>query len=323
MKRIARSFTASACVLAVGFAGPMVARSRAATDVCRSTTRLAKQACQAQARSSKLVAVGKCDNLTDTAAQGACNDQAIADANDALMTCMDEHAVRRTSCKRLGPAAYDPVIDPGNFPAVPKIDNPYFPLIPGKTFVYEGQMSQGFEQDEFVITHNTKVIMGVTCVEVHDIVKTNDELTEDTLDWLAQDNAGNVWYFGEHTMELVGGLATTLEGSFVAGIDGAKPGIIMEANPAIGDFYRQEFDLRNAEDFAEVVSLNETATVPCGMAQGCEGSGTYDHVLKTLETTPLEPDLHENKFYVLGIGNISTVDVDTGEKSELVKIITE
>src|SRR5262249_54383153 len=155
-------------------------------------------------------------------------------------------------------------------------------------------------------------------VEVHDSVKTNDELTEDTLDWLAQDNDGNVWYFGEHTMELAGGLATTLDGTFVAGENRAKPGIIMEASPAIGDFYRQEFDLRNAEDYAEVVSLNETVTVPCGMDQGCTGSGTYDHVLKTLETTPLEPDLHENKFYAQGIGNLSTVNVDTGETSLLV-----
>jgi hypothetical protein len=59
------------------------------------------------------------------------------------------------------------------------------------------------------------------------------------------------------------------------------------------------------------------------MDQGCTGSGTYDHALKTTETTPLEPDLHENKFYARDIGNLSTVNVDTGETSVLVKIITE
>ena len=313
-----------ACVLAatLGFAGPTVARSRGAADVCHATSVLAIHACQGDARASKSVALGKCDNVTDVAAKKACTDQAAADAKDALQTCMDEHDVRQTSCKKLGPTAYEPAILPANFPSVPKIDNPFFPLTPGKTYVYEGQMETGFERDEFAVTQNTKDIMGVTCVEVHDTVTTNDELTEDTLDWFAQDNAGAVWYFGEHTMELVGGLATTLEGSFVAGLDGAKPGIIMEANSTVGDFYRQEFDLRNAEDFAEVTSLDETVTVPCGAAQGCTGSGTYDHVLKTTETTPLEPDLHENKFYASGIGNLSTVNVDTGETSQLVMIIT-
>ena len=143
------------------------------------------------------------------------------------------------------------------------------------------------------------------------------------LSWLAQDDDGNVWYFGEHTMELAGGLATTLEGTFVAGVDGAKPGIVMEANPAIGDFYRQEFDLANAEDFAEVVSLDATRTVPCGVAQGCAGNGTYDHLLETAESTPLEPDLHEHKFYAAGVGNIATVNVDTGETTALVAIVSE
>jgi len=307
---------------ALGFAGPTVARSRAASDVCHATSVLAIRSCEGDARASKSVALGKCANVIDAAMKKTCTDQATADAKDALQTCKDERTVRQTSCKKLGPTAYDPVIDPANFPLVPKIDNPFFPLTPGKTYVYEGQMAQGFEHDEFIVTHNTKVIMNVTCVEVRDTVKTNNEVTEDTLDWFAQDNAGNVWYFGEHTMELVGGLATTLEGTFLAGVDRAKPGIIMEATPAVGDFYRQEFDLRNAEDFAEVVSLNETVTIPCGAAQGCTGTGTYDHALKTLETTPLEPDLHENKFYASGIGNLSTVNVDTGEKSELVMILT-
>ena len=313
---------AGALVAALGLPGPTVARSRAASDICRATSVLAIRACEADARAGKLVALGTCGNVSDAAAKKACTDQATADAKDVLKTCADERAVRQTSCKKLGPAAYEPPIDPANFPLVPKIDNPFFPLTPGKTYVYEGQMQTGFEHDEFAITHNTKVIMGVTCVEVRDTVKTNGEVTEDTLDWFAQDNAGAVWYFGEHTMELVGGLATTLEGSFVTGIDRAKPGIIMEANPAVGDFYRQEFDLRNAEDFAEVTGLDETVTVPCGAAQGCTGSGTYDHVLKTSETTPLEPDLHEDKFYVRDVGNLSTVNTDTGETSKLVMIIT-
>jgi len=217
--------------------------------------------------------------------------------------------VRQTACQRLGGQPYDPVIDPANF--VDTIDNPYFPLKPGTAFIYEGRTAGDLVHTEFFVTHKTVKILGVTTVEVHDTVTTNGELTEDTLDWFAQDKEGNVWYFGENTMELVGGRPSTLAGTFTAGADGAKPGIIMEARPAIGDFYRQEFALGEAEDFAEVKSLSDTVAVP---------AGTFAHCLRTRETTPLEPDLKEAKWYAPGVGNILTKDLRTGEKSELIRI---
>ena len=173
-------------------------------------------------------------------------------------------------------------------------------------------MPGGFERDEFAVTHNTRVILGVTCIEVHDSVFTNGVLTEDTLDWFAQDRDGNVWYFGENTHELEDGLITTIAGTFMGGVNGDKPGIIMKAHPAVGDFYRQEFSLNNAEDFAQTLSLNEVVTVR---------AGTFNHCLKSEETTPLEPDLLEDKFYAPRVGNILTVDVHTGARSELVRII--
>src|SRR5262249_29727257 len=199
----------------------------------------------------------------------ACQDQAVTDLNDAQQTCQGGFDVRQTTCDKLGPAPYDPVIDPANF--VTTIDNPYFPLPPGTTLIYEGQMPDGLERDEMAVTHNTRVILGVTCVEVHDSVFTNGVLTEDTLDWYAQDRDGNVWYFGENTQELEDGLINTISGTFMAGVNNDKPGIIMKAHPAVGDFYRQEFSLSNAEDFAETLSLNEIVTVPFG---------TFNHLLK-------------------------------------------
>src|SRR5262249_39339448 len=139
-----------------------------------------------------------------------------------------------------------PVIDPSNFVGV--INNPYLPMVPGTTFTYVSQTADGVETNVVFVTHNTKVILGVTCTEVHDTVTLNGELTEDTLDWLAQDKQTNVWYFGENTKQLAGGLVVGLEGAFTAGVDGAKPGIIMEGNPKVGDFYRQEFSPGEAED---------------------------------------------------------------------------
>ena len=279
-------------------------------DACAQTSEQARRSCLGAAQSNYVNALGKCTNLSDPSARQACQDQALADLNDAQQTCQAGFVVRQTSCNKLGPAPYDPVIDPANF--VTTIDNPYFPLQPGTTFIYGGQMPGGFERDEFAVTHNTRVILGVTCVEVHDSVFTNDVLTEDTLDWFAQDRDGNVWYFGENTHELEDGLITTIDGTFMGGVNGDKPGIIMKAHPAVGDFYRQEFSLNNAEDFGETLSLNEVVTVRFG---------TFNHCLKSEETTPLEPDLLEDKFYASGVGNILTVDVNTGARSELVQII--
>jgi hypothetical protein len=278
-------------------------------DFCRRTAQDALTSCRAGAQSDYWVALGKCDNLANPAEQQACRRQAAADLHDARQTCGAEHDVRLTACQRLGGAPYDPVIDPSNF--VTRVDNPYFPLTPGTTFVYEGQTQQGFEHVEFAVTHNTRVILGVTCVEVHDTVTTDGQLTEDTLDWFAQDRDGNVWYFGENTHELQDGLITTIDGTFMAGVNGDKPGIIMKAHPAIGDFYRQEFSLENAEDFGDTLSLTETVTVPVGTFQNC---------LKSQETTPLEPDLLEHKFYAPGVGNVLTVDARTGDRVELVEI---
>src|SRR5262245_39950110 len=279
-------------------------------DACGRTSEQAKRSCLEAAQSNYVNALGKCTNLSDPAARQACQDQALTDLNDAQQTCQAGFVVRQTACDSFGPAPYDPLIDPANF--VSTIDNPYFPLQPGTTFIYGGQMPGGFERDEFAVTHNTRVILGVTCVEVHDSVFTDGALTEDTLDWFAQDRDGNVWYFGENTQELEDGLITTISGTFMGGVNGDKPGIVMKAHPAVGDFYRQEFALNNAEDFAQTLSLNEVVTVRFG---------TFNHCLKSEETTPLEPDLLEDKFYAPGVGNILTVDVHTGATSELVRII--
>src|SRR5882762_1633835 len=284
-------------------------RAEGTTNFCKLTAQTALQSCQVAAQSDLLLALGKCDNVADPAQRQACRQQAAADAKDALDQCRAQHSVRNGACPRLGGRPYDPVIDPANF--VDRIDNPYFPLIPGTNYIYEGNTAGGLEHTEFFVTHNTKQILGVTTVEVHDTVTTNGELTEDTLDWFAQDKDGNVWYFGENTMELIGGRPSTLAGTFTAGVDGAKPGIIMEAHPAIGDFYRQEFALDEAEDFAEVKSLSDTVTVRAGKFAQC---------LRTRETTPLEPDLKEAKWYAPGVGNVLTKDLSTGEKSELIRI---
>ncbi len=81
------------------------------------------------------------------------------------------------------------------------------------------------------------MIQGVTCVEVHDERFLDGRLLEDTRDWFAQDDDGTVWYFGENTALIDDrGLPVDLSETWTAGVDGAQPGIIMEAHPVIGDF---------------------------------------------------------------------------------------
>jgi len=266
---------------------------------------VAAKACGEGAKSDYNLALGKCANIADPVARKACQIQAKADLKDAIDTCQAQTDARLAVCARLGGATYEPSIVPANF--VGTISNSFLPFVPGTTLVYVSPS----ESNVLFVTHNTKVILGVTCVEVHDNVYRGGVLTEDTLDWYAQDKDGNVWYFGENTHELDGNEITSIDGSFKGGVNGAEPGIIMKAHPMVGDFYRQEFDLDNAEDVAEVVSLTNTVTV---------ASGTYTNCLKTLETSPLEPDAMENKYYASGVGNVLVVDLVTGERLELISV---
>jgi hypothetical protein len=182
---------------------------------------------------------------------------------------------------------YAPHIDPADFTTT--IDNEYFPLKPGTTFVYEG----GAERDEFAVTSDTKRVMGVECVVIVDKAWEEGKLVERTYDWHAQDKEGNVWYFGEDTKEYENGKVVSTKGSWEAGVDGAKPGIIMPADPKVGETYRQEYYKGEAEDMAKVLDLNESVTVPYG---------SFDHVLETKEWTPLEPGYVEHKYYAPGVG---------------------
>jgi hypothetical protein len=215
------------------------------------------------------------------------------------------------------PAAdYSPEIDPSNF--VKEVDNPYFPLEPGTTLVYEGETPEGTERVEDTVLHETKRVMGVECVVLRDKVWLNGELIEDTVDWHAQDREGNVWYFGEYTREYENGKVVSTEGSFEAGEEGALPGIIMPADPKVGDSYRQEYYKGEAEDMAEVISLNGAAlddavSTPYGSFR--EG------VLVTKDWNPLEAEILEHKYYAPGIGLIGEVKV-TGpaEKIELIDV---
>jgi len=212
-----------------------------------------------------------------------------------------------------GPGAdYHPHIDPANFS--PNVDNPYLPLTPGTTLVYTGTKDGKSALNLSTTTSRTAVVGGVTTRVVEDRLYLENILEERTSDYYAQDRCGNVWYFGEDTATLdrKGNVVDT-EGSFRAGIDGAQPGVYMEASPEVGRRFRQEWYQGHAEDTFRVLSLSAPVTVPYG---------TFSDALQTEETTALEPAVVDNKYYVDGVGEVKEVSVQGPlEKLELVQII--
>jgi hypothetical protein len=203
-----------------------------------------------------------------------------------------------------------PLFDAADFPGGP-VDNPYFPLPVGRVLTYEADTPEGLEVIVVEVLPDVKVVLGVTCVVVRDTVTLDGELIEDTFDWYAQDIDGNVWYMGEDSTEYEGGIPVSKAGSWEAGVDGAAAGILMWGTfPPAGTSYRQEFYEGEAEDVGTILATDETVVVPWG---------TFAPCLKTADTTPLEPDAYEEKFYAPGIGTVLEVD-DEDVRTELVDV---
>src|SRR4051794_8295169 len=129
------------------------------------------------------------------------------------------------------------------------VDNPWFPLKPGTTFVYRGVKDGKPSRDVVTVEHATKTIDGVPCTVVTDLLYLSGKLEERTTDWYVQDGSGNVWYFGEETAELYpSGRVKNTSGTWQSGMKGAQAGIYMPANPHVGEIGRQEYYKGEAED---------------------------------------------------------------------------
>jgi hypothetical protein len=203
---------------------------------------------------------------------------------------------------------YQPEIDPKNF--VDMIDNPYLPYPVGASWTYEGMEDGETENVTVTVTPERKEIMGISATVVRDTVTTGDgEVVEDTYDWFAQDRDGNVWYLGEDSTEFENGKAVGTSGSWEAGVDGALPGIVMQAHPEVGQAYRQEYYVGEAEDLAEVDRLDATESVPFG---------DFDQLVVIKEWNPLEPDVVEEKYFAPHVGLVLEVKTEGGDgRSEL------
>jgi hypothetical protein len=212
-----------------------------------------------------------------------------------------------------------PHYDPTNFSA--RVDNAWFPLKPGITYIYRGNKDGKWARDVYHVTHQVVAIAGVPCRVVRDKLYLKGRLEERTKDYYTQDDQGNVWYFAEDTAELdKNGNVLNTEGTWRTGKKGAEAGIFMEANPQVGDQFQQEFYRGHAEDHYKVLSLRAEVTVPYGHF----GSNKLRrNVELTKEWTPLEPKVRDHKYYVRGIGEVLENTVKGGhETAKLVKIVS-
>jgi hypothetical protein len=181
---------------------------------------------------------------------------------------------------------------------VRKIDNPWFPLLPGMRWVSTGVKDGKKSVDHYVVTQKTKDILGVAATVVRDTLTQKGKVVEGTWDWYAQDKQGNVWYLGERTREYnSAGQVISKSGSWQTGVKGARPGIFMPAHPKIGAGGYQEYWPGQALDKYRIMSLSASVTVPYG---------TFTHnTLRTRETTALEPGIVDGKNYAKGIGQVA------------------
>jgi hypothetical protein len=191
------------------------------------------------------------------------------------------------------------------------VTNLWFPLRRGSVYRYRGVKDGEPSREVVVVTRKTKTIDGAPCVSVSDRLYLRGRLEEVTTDWYTQDSRGNVWYFGEKTAELdANGKVKTTSGSWRAGVDGARPGIFMFADPGPGRSASQEYLKGEAEDHFQVVRIGESVTVPFR---------TFRDTMLTKEWTPLEPGVTDHKYYVRGIGTVLERSVKgAAERNELV-----
>jgi hypothetical protein len=203
-----------------------------------------------------------------------------------------------------------PLPAPGRFAR--HVTNRYLPWKPGTRWVYRGFGSEGHERDVVKVLHRTKTIEGITATVVRDVVRHHDRLIERTFDWYAQDGRGRVWYLGENTHAYEHGHVDT-EGSWEAGVDGARAGIVMFRHPHVGKRYWQEYYAGHAEDQGVVLDRSTKAGVI---------AGHFKHVRMTEDTTPLEPRTVEFKFYAPGVGVVLELDASPEQgRVELVRMV--
>ena len=297
---------------------------------CTATAKLLFSACGFESKDDHFVTRAKCINVGDARERNQCLSDARLARSEAGKKCREQFDGRRAACAALGEARYDPPFTPDRFDSDFRQlsnPNPYFPLGIGHRWVFLG----GDERNVIEVTNETKLVEGVTCIVLRDLVYDQGRLKEGTDDWYAAGRDGSTWYCGEEVKdydsfagdrprlpELI-----SISGSFKHGRNGDKAGIIMPTRPRVGQVYLEEFSLGNAEDVSEVLSVNYAygsnrtldQLVPRELAlRLC----TRDCVV-TKNYSLLEPGAFALKYYARGIGFFLETKPNEGQVLQLVE----
>lgn len=179
--------------------------------------------------------------------------------------------------------------------------NDYFILRPGHQLVLEGEEDGAAIELIITVLDETKTVDGVETRVVEERESEDGEIIEISRNYFAVCTQTNdIFYFGEDVDNYEDGVLINHDGAWLAGVDGGRAGLFVPAEPEVGFKHYQEIAPGVAEDRAEVISLDETLETP---------AGTFENVLKTEETTPLEPDAREFKLYAPGIGLIQDAEL--------------
>lgn len=204
----------------------------------------------------------------------------------------------------------------GDFPAVPTVDNPFLPLVPGTRWVLKGTVDGDPHTVVTTVTDLTKVIDGVrSAVVLDEDFGPQHALEEAELAFMAQDRYGTLWNLGEYPEEYENGEFTGAPDVWISGIDRGRAGIGMLAEPTVGTpTYLQ--------GFAPTIEFKDCATVFQTGQHVCVPTGCYDHVLVTDEFAPFDPEGgHHRKFYAPGVGVIR-IDAIGDANPEILQLTT-
>jgi hypothetical protein len=316
---------ATALALALG-ALPATAKTKGASSgrgACSQSANSLWTACRIGATEDAFEARAICVNLADAEEREECLSESGDARVETLEECREQRDARRELCEVLGEAPYEPDMNPALFqdPRNPSLENPWFPLAVGNRWVFE----DGDERIEIEVRDETKRIAGVDCIVVNDRAFEDGALVEDTDDWFGLRTDGTVEYCGElaRDYELFEGddpelpQLVSIEGSFKAGVDGAKSGTIMLGAPAVGVTYRQEWLADEAEDVGTVLSTTyrygESAMLDAAVPQAlAELFCSAGDCVVVADTSTLEPDAYEHKYFARGVGLFLETEPSSG-----------
>jgi len=290
--------------------------------VCEKSANKMFRSCRFEIKEEFFATKAKCINQVDPdePSKSTCLEMARETLKEDSEGCGDQREARKEVCELLGENRYGPdgLLNTDNFVTVP-LGNEYFSLAPGHTYV--ARAGENFEETIVVtVTDEVREVLGVNCRIVVDIVLVEEDgelvAVEVTDDYYAQALNGDVHYCGEVARNFEDGALVDLDGSFEAGRDLAKSGILIKAQPASGDAHRQEYLLGEAEDVIRYVAGVDNLT-SVGDGEGGENPNfpCGGDCVKTEEFIPPEPGAGEFKYFLAGTGFVLGVALEEGAPS--------